>query len=425
MRHPAFVLTLLAVLATANSVHANLCPFCDAPSQTMAELVDQSEHLLLGKWIAGEKPTNESAGSAVFRIVAVAKSKSDVFKVDEELQLPQYIAGDPEVSYILMGPGIKLIDWHVPNEATESSWQYVSNLPPLVTEQKQQIERLAYFLDFLQHPELTVSNDAYAEFASAPYEVITPLRDKMPRDNLRKWVTDPDTPVTRMGLYGLLLGLCGKEEDADAMKQKILNPDSDFRLGIEGVMSGYLLITGEEGLEVLEKNKMQSKTYTDKDGKEVKLPFSEVYATMQTLRFMWTYEPDRIPKERLKKSMRTLLGRPELADLVIADLARWKDWDVQDELMAMYDDEEFDIPSIKRAIVRYFYYCSKDRPDDETDVEAAGEEGSETKGEADAVVETKQDVDIPAYAVEAAKNLALLEEKDPKTVKNAKRFLIR
>ncbi|MCP4504883.1 MAG: hypothetical protein GY826_00620 [Fuerstiella sp.] len=114
---------------------------------------------------------------------------------------------------------------------------------------------------------------------------------------------------------------------------------------------------------------------------------------------MWTYEPDRIPKERLKESMRILLDRPELADLVIADLARWKDWGVQDELMEMYDDEEFDIPSIKRAIVRYFFYCSKDRNED---------------------VE-----DPPEYAVAAAEHLKLLEEKDPKTVRNAKRFLIR
>ena len=125
-------------------------------------------------------------------------------------------------------------------------------------------------------------------------------------------------------------------------------------------MSGYLIITGEEGLKVLEDEKMKKKTFVDKDGEEQKLPFSEVYATMQTLRFLWTYEPDRIPKSRLKQSMRTLLDRPELADLVIADLARWKDWEVQEQLMAMYDEEDFDIPSIKRAIVRYMFYCSKD-----------------------------------------------------------------
>ena len=89
------------------------------------------------------------------------------------------------------------------------SWQYVSKLPKPVTDEKEQIERLSYFLNYLQHPQLTVSNDAYAEFAAAKYEVIKPLRDRMPREKLRQWVTDPETPVTRIGLYGLLLGLCG------------------------------------------------------------------------------------------------------------------------------------------------------------------------------------------------------------------------
>ncbi len=389
----------MALAFATTPVQAAFCPFCDAPSLTLAEQIDQSGHLLLGQWVGGEKPTNETAGTAKFKVVEVAKSKGDVFKVDQEIELPSYIAGKKDALYILMGPDTKLIDWHVPTEATNSAWKYVAEMPPPVTDQKEQIERLAYFLDFLQHPELIVSNDAYAEFAAAPYEIITPLADRMPREKLRKWVTDPETPVTRMGLYGLLLGLCGKEDDAAAMKEKILHPDSDFRLGIEGVMSGYLIITGEEGLKVLEDSKMKSKTYVDKDGKEEKLPFSETYATMQTLRFMWTYEPDRIPKDRLKESMRILLDRPELADLVIADLARWKDWGVQERLMAMYDEEEFDIPSIKRAIIRYMYYCSEDK-------------------EKEASV-------VPEYAVAAAEHLKVLEEKDPKIVRNAKRFLIR
>ncbi len=392
---PAVVLLSLASFAT--NIVANWCPFCDAPSLTMAEQVGQVNHLLLGQWIGGEKPTNDSAGTAKFKIVEIGKSQGDIFKLNEELELPQYIAGKQDALYILMGPDIKLVDWSVPNEATKSSWKYVSELPMPATEEAAKIERLAYFLDFLQHPELTVANDAYAEFASAPYEVIKPLSDRMPREKLRQWVVDTETPVTRIGLYGLLLGLCGQEEDAEAMKQKILLPDSDFRLGIEGVMSGYLIIAGEKGLEVLEKNKMLSTTYVNKDGEEVKLPFSEVYATMQTLRFMWTYEPDRISKDRLKQSLRMLLDRPELSDLVIADLARWKDWGVQDRLMEMYDKEEFDIPSIKRAIVRYFFYCNKDV-----------EEGAS---------------DVPAYALEAAEHLKTLEEKDPKTFANAKRFL--
>ncbi len=140
------------------------------------------------------------------------------------------------------------------------------------------------------------------------------------------------------------------------------------------------------------------------EGKDLPLPFLETYAVMPALRFMWTHEPNLLPKERLRQSMRILLGRPELADLVITDLARWKDWSVQDRLMVMYTDEKFNIQAIKRAIVRYLHYCSQDKGEGVTD----GPEAAR-----------------PEHALKAAENLKLLEEKDPKTVGDAKRYLRR
>lgn len=393
------LLALLTFAPPSPSTACALCPGCDAPSTTLTEQVELSAHLLLAKYRSGTQPTAETAGTSEFEIVAVAKSRGDLFEVGQTIELPQYIAGKADGLYILMGPDDKLIDWHIPAEATEDSWNYVANLPPSATEPAEQTKRLAYFLQYLEHPEVTVANDAYAEFAIAPYDVITPLKDQLPRKKLRQWVTDPETPVTRLGLYGILLGQCGTEDDEEAMKQTILHPESEFRLGIEGVMWGYMILGGEEALQVLEDAKMKSRTYVNKEGEEVKLPFSETYAVMQALRFMWSHEPDRIPKERLKQSMRILLDRPELADLVIADLARWKDWSVQDRLMTMYDDEDFNIPSVKRAIIRYMYYCSRDVPEE-----------AETK---------------PDHAVSAEQHLAVLEQKDPKTYRNAKRFLIR
>lgn len=401
MNHRVLIagLALLTFAATATQTAQALCPGCDAPSTTLTEQVELSAHLLLGKYKTGSKPTAETAGTSTFEIISVAKSRGDLFEAGQSIELPQYIAGKSDGLYILMGPDDKLIDWHIPAEASEDSWQYVSNLPPSTTNPQEQTKRLAYFLKYLEHPEVTVANDAYAEFAIAPYDVITPLKDQLPREKLREWVVDPETPVTRLGLYGILLGQCGNEEDEQAMKETILHPQSEFRLGIEGVMWGYMILGGEDALQVLEDAKLKARTYVNKDGEEVKLPFSETYAVMQALRFMWSHEPDRIPKERLKQSMRILLDRPELADLVIADLARWKDWGVQDRLMAMYDDEEFNIPSVKRAIIRYMYYCSEDLPEE-----------AETP---------------PDYAVTAAKHLATLEQKDPKTYRSAKRFLVR
>lgn len=88
---------------------------------------------------------------------------------------------------------------------------------------------------------------------------------------------------------------------------------------------------------------------------------------------------------------------------MITDLASWKDWSVQDRLMALYDDEKFSIPAIKRAIVRYLQYCSRDKVETSTTGTASR----------------------PDYAVKAEMNLKILEEKDPDTVGEAKRSLIR
>src|SRR5690606_1580063 len=107
----------------------------------------------------------------------------------------------------------------------------------------------------------------------------------------RKWVMNPETPVTRLGLSGLMLGLCGTEEDAKLMQQKVTEQTDDFRLGIDGIMGGYLLLTGEKGLGILDETKLKNK----------KAPFSETYAAMSALRFMWDYGDGRISKDRLRQ----------------------------------------------------------------------------------------------------------------------------
>src|SRR5262249_9810550 len=241
------------------------------------------------------------------------------------------------------------LEWGSPLDVTEQSYKYIVEAPPADAKPE---KRLAYHLQFLENPERMIADDAYAEFANAPYKDILPLSKQFPRESLRKWVVSPDVPATRLGLYGLMLGLCGNDEDAVLMEAKITETTEGFRLGIEGLMGGYLLLTGDKGLETIEASKLQSK----------EVPFSEPDAAMQALRFLWTYGSGRIPAERLRMSMRLLLDRPEVSDLVIADLARWKDWSVQARLMELYGAEEYNIPSIKRAIIRYMIASTKDVP---------------------------------------------------------------
>jgi hypothetical protein len=400
VRRIVTVAMCVAILAPSLLIRSiTACPFCSAPQLTMAEMIDQSDHLVLGEWVEGTRPTSDSAGSVDFKIVAVGRSQDDLLKADETITLPFYTSGEAGERFALMGPGADYLNWQPPTKVTDESWQYLRDCPVPEKDPERREKRLAWFLQYLEHTELLVSNDAYGEFAAAPYKTIRPLKDQMPREKLKEWIANEETPVTRIALYGMMLGLCGTKDDASVLEKKIMTIDSDFRLGLEGIMSGYVMLTGEDGLQKLEEAKIRRETYTDSDGEEKKLPFSETYATVNTLRFMRKYEPDCVPLERLANSMYLLLDRPELSDLIIADLARWKDWSVQDRLMTMFDAENFQIPSIKRAIVRYMLACEK-----------AGKKDPEQYAE---------------VAAAASQNLTILEDKDARIFRDAKRFFIR
>jgi hypothetical protein len=396
--------SLLALSALVAVVAASLftpsvapaCPFCSAPSLTLAEQVAQSDAAVLVQWASGEKPGSDSEasedseqvsapgrslGSTTYEVIEVLRGSGDDLKKGGRVTIPRYRAGQKGDLFLLLGTRGAQMDWGSPMEVTETSYNYMKQAP---SPEASPTERLSYFVRFLEFPDSVIANDAYAEFANAPYKDVVTITDQVPVQKVREWIKDPETAPTRLGLYGLLLGLAGTEEDARLMRDKIVEPAEEFRLGIDGVMGGYLLLTGEKGLDVIDKEKLLNKD----------VPFSETYAAMQALRFMWTYGSG-IDKPRLRQSMRTLLTRPELADLVIADLARWKDWSIIDQLMELYDAEDYSIPSIKRAIVRYMLVAAKDKP----------EEGDDN-----------------SHVAKAEGYLKTLRDKDPKTVQQAERF---
>jgi len=386
----ASVLLVVGALCGLLSQQATACPFCSAPTLTLSEQLAQSDAAVLVQWVEGAKRAGREPGSTTYEVTQVVKALTELGAKQEPLEkgtrvkLVRYRSGKKGDLFLLTGTKGTSIEWGSPLEVSETSFNYITQAPsPEVPVTK----RLEYFLKFLEFPDNVVANDAYAEFANAPYKDIAPLAGQMDPVQIRGWVANPETPPTRLGLYGLLMGLCGTTGDDKLMEQLITVSTDEFRLGIDGVISGYLLMTRAKGLDVIDEAKLKNRD----------APFSETYAAMQALRFMWTYGEERIGKERLRASMRILLDRPELADLVIADLARWKDWSVQDKLMKLYNAEEYSIPSIKRAIVRYMLVSTKDMPKESKDKP-------------------------PAHVIKGRKHLKTLREKDEKTVREAERF---
>lgn len=362
---------------------ASACPLCGSAQKTFSEDFAAADIVVLAQWSDGKPPAG-MLGRTTFSVVEVARGEQTSLKKDAKLSVPKFHAGQRGDLFLLFGrKEDDELSWR-PLEISEAGYQYLKQAPAA---EVPTAKRLEYFVKFLEFSDERIAMDAYWEFAGAPWEEIVKVKGKLDRAKLQRWIKDDRTLSTRLNLYFLLLGLCGNDEDARTLENLVRVPPPVFSLGRDGLMSSYLLLTGDKGLKVLDETKLTNP----------QAPVSEVYAAMQAMQFMWTYGNDRIEKDRLQTSMRQLLDRPEIADLVIADLARWEDWSVQDRLMKLYGKEKYSLPGIKVAIVRYMLVAAK--------------------------LNAKPD-NLPASARQARTHLDKLRQQDPKIVKEAERFFL-
>jgi hypothetical protein len=366
------------------------CPFCPSTAPTLSEELARADIVALGKWMSTVKPAGELAGRTTFEVLQAVKSPGDTLKAGGEVAVPRHVAGREGDLFLLTGfsaDNLSGVEWETPRAVTETAFQYVVRAP---SREAPAEKRLAYFLKYLEYPDPFIANDAYGEFARAPYADVAAIREKLSAERIREWLASPDLVEIRRGLYGLMLGLCGDTDDARFLERIIVQNGDEFRPGIDGMIGGYLLLTGETGLDVIDRAKLQ----------DPKAPAGELFAAMAALRFFWAYGDGRISQDRLRQSMRLLLDRREVLDLVIADLARWEDWSVQDRLLEIYTAEDFEDTAyhrtVKQAILRYFLACTRDES---------------PSGES------------PPHVATARKHLETLRTRDPELVRQAERFL--
>jgi hypothetical protein len=335
----------LAVLCLTLTAQLFACPFC-VPKPTLSDQVAQSDEACLVQFVRGEPAPDQEPGANTYKVLQVVKTHQERLKKGDRIKLVQYRAANAGDLFLLTGRKVgndDNIEWNPLTEMTKPACDYLLHAPPT---EASRVTRLKYFKTFLEFPDSVIANDAYLELSNAPYKDIAAVATDLPKDKLRVWLSRPETPQTRLGLYSLLLGLCGDKNDAQLLAGKISPSSEEFRLGLDGMISGYLLLTGSPGLD-----KIDDWKFKIHDGKRAAA--SDVYSTIAALRFMHDFASERIPSERLMQSMRLLLEQPEFSDLAITDLARWKDWSIQNRLMSLYGKGAFNARPIKKAIIGY------------------------------------------------------------------------
>jgi hypothetical protein len=417
------VARLILVFAIALSGVALACPFCTVESQTLSEEIDSSDAAVIAYLVKPALPPGEGpdalgefgvvdpdTGRAVFRIDRIEKGE-DLLAGMETLETVYFGDADFEKPFLIRAIANEdgSMEWNIPLPLTKLGMQYVDDLKTLPAEGA---ERLAYFLQFLQHEDPLLAQDAYDEFARAPYESVTGLKDRIDKEQLWQWIDSRDVSASRRSLFFTMLGVCGDRTDADRLEQMMLSDTRALRsaaeasaaasiavggpigvpvipemvameerrkqLGFNALVGCYLKLRGAEGLDVVDRHFLGN---PDAD-------YTQVYATCLALRFLGE-ETQVVPMERLRQSMRLVLDKPEFAQQAIVDLSRWEDWTILDRLVDMYDTAP-DRTYVKEPIIAYLDRASQQ----------PGETGAR-----------------------ASDALKVLEEQDPDTVKRARSLL--
>jgi hypothetical protein len=209
-------------------------------------------------------------------------------------------------------------------------------------------KRLRYFFDYLDNPDLEISNDAYREFANADYKDYKDMAKDLPPDRVARWLKNEDekTAPYRYGLYASMLGHCGKPEHAAVLREMLDDPAKRLGSGVDGMLAGYIMLKPKEGW-----------AYTRDILKDGKKEFMTRYAALRAVWFLWDSRPDLVSKKDLKEGMDCLLDQSDIADLAIDSLRKRQCWDEAERVLAIRKSKIYETPIVRRALLRFALGC--------------------------------------------------------------------
>lgn len=321
------------------------CPFCGPGRQTLTQEAAQAALIIFGTPSNPMfDPTATFQGTTDLEIESVVKDHPFI-SGKKKVTINRYLALDkasPKKYLVFCDVFKDKLDPYLgmPVEPDSQIADYLKGA--LAVREKDPTTRLLYFFKYLDHPDLNLSDDAYQEFANADYKDFRPLAEKLDPDLIVKWLKDPNTPVSRFGLYGSMLGHCGKERHAQILREMLDDPEKRFSTGIDGMLAGYVHLSPKEGWEYL-------RGILSDAGRDFLLR----YAGLRAARYFWEYRPDIVSGDTVVEALKQMLPQNDIADLVIEDLRKWKRWELTDTILALFDQNSHDAPIIRRAILRF------------------------------------------------------------------------
>ena len=331
----------LGILLTLLPAVSQACPFCESVQQTIRQQSLTMDAVVIASSVDSHLTRNLDTGIVKMKIHQVLRG-GELVKVDQVIDAIYY--GDVKVGrrFLLSGVDPPELQWSC-LPLTEDFEKYIIGAINL---KEDPLSRLRYFRKFLENDDRLISRDAYDEFASTPYEEMMKLGAEMDHDRLVEWVQNPEIGADRRRLYFTMLGICGSKDDLPMLEAQLRTPTKSVSSGLDALIACYLTLAGEKGLPLINELFITNK----------KAPFKETYAAIMAIRFHGT-DGGVIPRSALVESLHAVLERPELADMVIPDLAKWDDWSQVNRMVKLFKDADEKKNWVRVPVVNYLRAC--------------------------------------------------------------------
>jgi hypothetical protein len=343
----------LAALAFLISF-ARACPFCGMQGPTLTGEVAQAKLVLYGQLTNAKEQANGD-GTTDLLVETVIKNELAGKKDDplagnnKTVQLNRYLPPletTDKYRYLVYCDYFrgKIDPYRVVPVKDADMAKYL--LGALEHKDEPIGKRLRFFFDYLDSPDLEISNDAYKEFGNADYKDYKDMAKELPAERVAGWLKDEKTPAFRYGLYASMLGHCGKPEHAELLRKMLDDPAKRLGSGVDGMLAGYIMLKPKEGW-----------AYTYDILKDAKKEFMVRYAALRAVRFLWDSRPDLVSLKELKEGVAVLLDQSDIADLAIDDLRKRQCWDMANRVLGLRASKSYEIPIVRRAILRFALSC--------------------------------------------------------------------
>jgi hypothetical protein len=273
-----------------------------------------------------------------------------ILGADRVLRIPRYVPvdqpGTPAQFLVFADLHNGQLDFYRGEPLTPSGLRYVRKLLAVAPEDR--VGVLRFCVDYLIDAEPAVATDALREFALATDMEWAAVAKRMPVDKLRHWLRHHKTDGYKVGTVALLLGHIGDERDLPLLRDLAnLNPGKGGNVYIHDKLATALVLARPpEGWAHL------SQFLNDPN-----LEFHLRFAVLRTLRYFHDERPGVLSEGHIRRGMGRLLEHSDLADFVIDDLWRWQEWGFADAVLGLYGKEKYNLPIVRRAIVRYALMC--------------------------------------------------------------------